>query len=78
MPTVLRINGFRFFFYSNESNEPQHIHIEKADKTAKYWLDPIRLAENYGFSSKDTSFIVETLQTNKELFTKAWYEYFGK
>lgn len=32
MPVILRINGFRFFFYSNEGNplEPAHIHVMKA------------------------------------------------
>ena len=28
MPTVLRSNGIRFFFYSSENNEPPHIHVE--------------------------------------------------
>jgi hypothetical protein len=36
MPTILREAGFRLFFYSNESNEPPHIHVEKADASAKY------------------------------------------
>lgn len=27
MPTVLRVAGYRFFF-SNEGNEPPHIHVE--------------------------------------------------
>lgn len=41
MPTILTVNGFRFYFYSNENDEPVHIHIEKAGGSAKYWLDPI-------------------------------------
>lgn len=40
MPTILFINGFRFFFYSNENNEPAHIHVKKADAEAKIWLAP--------------------------------------
>ncbi|MCI0750676.1 MAG: DUF4160 domain-containing protein [Flammeovirgaceae bacterium] len=28
MPTVLRIGPFRFHFYSDERNEPPHIHVE--------------------------------------------------
>lgn len=48
MPTVLKIHGFRFFFFSNEGNEPIHIHIEKADCYAKFWLDPIVNVANYG------------------------------
>ncbi|WP_339864042.1 DUF4160 domain-containing protein [uncultured Algoriphagus sp.] len=29
MPTVLRENGYRFFFYSNE-HLPKHTHVEKS------------------------------------------------
>lgn len=29
MPTILRLLGFRFFFYSNEGTEPAHVHVEK-------------------------------------------------
>jgi Domain of unknown function (DUF4160) len=43
MPVVLYINGFRFFFYSNKNDEPVHIHVEKAEDAAKFWLNPIRL-----------------------------------
>jgi hypothetical protein len=39
MPTVIYLYGWRFFFFSNEGNEPIHIHVEKAEKKAKYWLD---------------------------------------
>jgi len=39
MPTVMLVNGWRFFFYANERNEPIHIHCRKAEKECKYWLD---------------------------------------
>ena len=39
MPTILYIDGWRFFFYANERNEPIHIHVQKAEKECKYWLD---------------------------------------
>ncbi len=41
MPTVLRLLGFRFFFYSEEGNEPPHIHVEKGSARGKYWTDPV-------------------------------------
>jgi len=53
MPTVLRVSGFRFFFYSLEGSEPAHIHVEHANKVAKFWLDPVSLAESRGFRSHD-------------------------
>ena len=46
MPTVLRIGHFRFHFYSDEGNEPPHIHVETPDGECKFWLDFIRLAKN--------------------------------
>lgn len=48
MPTVLRWNGYRFYFFSNEGSEPPHIHIDKRGNTAKYWLNPVALAQNTG------------------------------
>ena len=43
MPEVFRELGFVFFFYSNEGNEPMHIHVRKAGGFAKYWMEPIEL-----------------------------------
>ena len=39
MPTILLVAGWRFFFYSNEGNEPIHLHCQKGDAEAKFWLD---------------------------------------
>lgn len=46
MPTVLRIGSFRSHFYSDEGNEPPHIHVETPDGECKFWLEPIKLASN--------------------------------
>jgi hypothetical protein len=53
MPTILRLDGYRFYFYSGEGNEPPHIHIEFGDKLAKYWLDPVELASSKRFRSHE-------------------------
>ena len=55
MPTVFRERGFRFFFYSNEGSprEPIHIHVEKDDVEAKFWLHPeVCLAYNEGYNAR--------------------------
>ncbi|WP_106132649.1 DUF4160 domain-containing protein [Mongoliibacter ruber] len=52
MPTVLRILGFRFFFYSND-HEPIHIHVECGDSTAKFNLVPIQLVKSNGFNARE-------------------------
>ena len=46
MPTVLRINGYQFYFYAEEGNEPTHIHVAKAGFDAKFWMSPVQLATN--------------------------------
>ncbi len=48
MPTLLRIEGFRFFFYSSERQEPPHVHVEKGDGEAKLWLQPVDLSTRTG------------------------------
>jgi hypothetical protein len=79
MPTILRINGFRFFFYSNENNEPAHVHVEKGDAEGKIWLEPTLEAVYFsGFSSSEQNDIMDITSSNLKNFIKKWYEYFGK
>jgi hypothetical protein len=53
----LRFKGYRFFFFSNEGNEPIHIHVEKAGNYAKFWLYPIKIAIDLGFHRKELKVI---------------------
>ena len=46
MPTVMTVSGFRFFFCSMEGSEPPHIHVERDQSTAKFWLDPVQVARH--------------------------------
>jgi hypothetical protein len=50
MPTVLRVDGYRFFFVSLDRSEPPHIHVKREKKVAKLWLDPVVLERIGGFS----------------------------
>ena len=77
MPTILQIRGYRFFFFSREGNEPAHIHIEQAERYAKFWLNPIQLAESEGFRSGEISELRKLVQENKSLFEERWNEYFS-
>ena len=80
MPVILRFNGYRFFFYSNEGNplEPMHIHVRNAEAEAKFWLQPeIQLARNDGFSARDLKELFDAVEQNQVLFMEAWNEYFG-
>ena len=55
MPTILRKNGFRFFFYSNENDEPVHVHVEKGDAEGKIWLEPTLAAAYFVVLSRTPS-----------------------
>jgi hypothetical protein len=77
MPTVLREQGFRFYFYSHEPNEPPHVHIDKAGATAKFWLQPVSLARSTGFAAKDINAISRLVRDHRERLIEAWDEHFG-
>ena len=78
MPTVLRLGRYRFFFFSNESQEPPHIHIKSGDDEAKFWLDPIAVAVNYGFNVRELGGIRAIIEEHHVELMEAWDEYFGR
>lgn len=78
MPTVLKIGPYRFFFYASDRDEPHHIHVERDDKVAKFWLDPIRLQNSGGFNRLELKQIVDIITNNKNAFLEAWYEFFSR
>jgi hypothetical protein len=78
MPTVFRLKGFRFFFFSNEDDEPPHIHIEYNDKYAKFWLDPVQLAKSVGYNATELSEIRNLITENSGILRRRWGEYFNK
>ena len=78
MPVVLFINGFRFKFYSNENNEPPHVHITKGNGNAKYWLVPeLDEAYSYGFPVRERREIRELVTEHRESLIRNWHDYFG-
>ena len=69
MPTLLRKDGFRFYFYSNEHTEPIHIHIQKGDSEGKVWLSPkIEFAYMYGFTNGELKEIATIIFEFSEQF----------
>jgi hypothetical protein len=77
MPTVLRVGPYRLYFYSHEPNEPPHIHIDRDSSTAKFWLEPIGLASNIGFSARELRKLQEVVQDNQAALLEAWNGHFG-
>jgi len=77
MPEVLRIQGYRFFFFSRERAEPHHIHVEQAERYAKFWLTPILLAESRGFRSTELRDLHNLVERHRESFILKWDEHFN-
>jgi len=78
MPTVLRSGPYRFFFYAGDRDEPAHVHVERDDNVAKFWLDPIRLVNSGGFNRSEINQIQELVERNKGDLLRSWNEYFGR
>ena len=77
MPVVLRTKGYKFYFFSDEGDEPIHIHVNKADADAKIWLEPkIKTAYFYGFNPGEIKQVKNIVTANIDLFKTAWNEYF--
>ncbi len=76
MPTVLRVGPYRFFFYAGDRNEPSHVHVERDEKIAKFWLEPVRLQRSGGFNRVDIKQIQSIVVEHQEQLREAWHEYF--
>jgi len=77
MPNIITVNGYRFFFYSND-HLPIHIHIEKDGKTAKFNLEPIELVKAKRFNAAELRKARILVEENTQLFKQKWNEYFDK
>ncbi len=77
MPTVLRSGPYRFFFVSVDYHEPPHVHVERENMIAKFWLDPVRLQHAGGFRRVEVNNIARLVQENREDLLKAWHEFFN-
>jgi len=77
MPTVMTIDGYRFFFYSLEGLEPPHIHAEQGSRVAKYWLSPVELAASRGFRSHELTRLRMLVIEHRSAFLEAWHAHFG-
>ncbi len=79
MPTLLLVKGFRFFFYSNENDEPAHVHVTKGNANGKIWLIPVMtIAYLHDFNTNEQHEILQLVTDNCEDFKSKWNEYFSK
>ena len=78
MPTIKRIPGpYRFFFYSFDCNEPEHIHVQRENRVCKFWLTPLALARNDGFPVGELNHIRAQIALNLARILEAWHEHCG-
>ena len=77
MPTILRLDGYRFFFFSDE-HMPEHIHVEKADSYARIELLSLKVTDSYNITSKELKKIVELVRENRIKLEEGWNEHFKK
>jgi len=75
MPTIAQLGPYRVFFYSNEGQEPPHVHIERDNAVAKYWLAPVDLANNYSFSTHELNKLEQLVIENRQEWLEKWREF---
>ena len=77
MPTILRQGPSRFYWYSNEADEPPHIHVDRDNLSVKFWLNSVEVARNLGFSVRELNRIRYILNSRKAFFLEVWHEHHG-
>ena len=75
MPTVLHNGPYRFYFYSNERNEPPHVHVQRDNSFAKFWLRPTALAGSKRFPAHELRTIGAIIAAHRIEFLEAWNEH---
>ena len=76
MPTVARIGPYRFFFFSNEGLEPPHIHVQRGEALAKFWLLPGELSSSVRFSAHELRRLQGMVEERRDEFEAAWNDFF--
>ena len=77
MPTLLIEGPYRFYFYSHENNEAPHVHVDRDSYSVKFWLEPVMLCKNIGFSAKELNKINNIIVNHQIQFLEKWNEYFN-
>lgn len=76
MPTVLRSGPYRLFFYAGDRDEPSHVHVERDDCIAKFWLDPVRIVRSHGFAANEINKIEKLIVEHQHGLLDSWNEFF--
>lgn len=71
MPTLLRAGPYRVFMFMSDCLEPRHVHVEGNDGLAKFWLVPVSLAENVGYSPREIHRIRKIVERERPFLIRA-------
>jgi len=74
----IRIDGpYEFFFTSHDRGEPPHVHVDRENMASKFWLEPVAVAYNFGFSRHELRQIERLVVANRDRCLRKWHEHFG-
>ncbi len=75
-PTFLRHGPYRIYIYSYDCHEPRHVHVDRENKSAKFWLEPVvTLAANHGYGRAELKRIERLLQEQLLTLRERWDEF---
>jgi len=77
MPTIF-IEGYKFRFYSSDVNEPPHVHVIQAERTAKIWLNSLEVEYNRGYNKTELNKVLKLTALNETRLLDAWHEHFDR
>nr|WP_315397844.1 DUF4160 domain-containing protein [uncultured Duganella sp.] len=78
MATLLRLRGYRFYFHSQATGEPPHLHVDKERKSAKFWIESTTVVRNVGFSVLELREIARIIIEYRLDFLRIWNEHFDQ
>ncbi len=78
MPTIFQDGPYRFFFYASDDREPQHVHVVRDNRVAKFWLNPVRLQRSGGFGQAEIRQIQRIVEQHRVNFLEEWDGYFNR
>ena len=77
MPTVIRDGPYRVYFTNHDMPEPPQVHVDRGSLSAKFWLQPVGLAKNVGFSPRELRTLAALIAAHRQSLLEAWHEYFS-
>jgi len=74
MPKLFEIEGYRFFFYSNE-HRPIHVHVRRGGEAIFDVENAMELRESIGLKVQELARAEQLPLEHRQLIVRAWHEY---